>query len=105
MSGGHFEYNQYKIREIADSIESELKNQGKLKPKEDLWNSKDFYEKYPEEKFNYTYPQEIQDKFKEAIKALRVAEVYAQRVDWLLSGDDGEESFLSRIKEDLSKIE
>ena len=32
MSGGHFEYNQYKIREIADSIESELKNQGKLKP-------------------------------------------------------------------------
>ena len=84
MSGGHFEYNQYKIREIADSIESELKNQGKLKPKEDLWSSKDFYEKYPEEKFNPTYPQEIQDKFKEAIKALRVAEVYAQRVDWLL---------------------
>lgn len=42
---------------------------------------------------------------KEAVKALRVAQVYAQRVDWLLSGDDGEESFLRRLEEELKKIE
>ena len=42
---------------------------------------------------------------KEAVRALKIAQVYAQRVDWLLSGDDGEESFLSRLEEELKKLE
>jgi hypothetical protein len=42
---------------------------------------------------------------KEAVKALKIAQVYAQRVDWLLSGDDGEESFLSRLDDELKKLE
>jgi len=41
---------------------------------------------------------------KEAVKALHIAQEYAQRVDWLLSGDDGEESFLSRLEENLKQI-
>ena len=43
--------------------------------------------------------------FKNAVKHLRVAEIYAQRVDWLLSGDDGEDTFIERLKSDLAKIE
>jgi hypothetical protein len=43
-------------------------------------------------------------KFKEGLDILRKAEVYAQRIDWLVSGDDGEESFLERLKEDLEKL-
>lgn len=35
---------------------------------------------------------------------MKQAEVYAQRIDWLLSGDDGEESFHERLKEDLDKL-
>jgi len=31
--------------------------------------------------------------------------VYAQRVDYLIAGDDGEESFLKRLKEELCKYE
>jgi hypothetical protein len=30
--------------------------------------------------------------------------VYAHRVDWLVSGDDGEESFMKRFDEDLNKL-
>ena len=41
---------------------------------------------------------------KEAVKALKIAQEYAQRVDWLLSGDDGDESFLRRIDEDLKNL-
>jgi hypothetical protein len=33
-----------------------------------------------------------------------MAEIYAQRIDWLLSGDDGEDSFRERLKEDLEKL-
>lgn len=50
------------------------------------------------------YPPEIIEKFKEAERVLRMAYVYAQRIDWLLSGDDGEDSFLERLSEDLRKI-
>ena len=35
---------------------------------------------------------------------IRVAEIYAQRADWLLSGDDGEEEFHERLKEDLEGL-
>ena len=61
--------------------------------------------KYPEEKFYYTYPKEVQDKFKEAVKALKTAFVYAQRVDYLLEGDDGEETFLEKLSQELNDLE
>ena len=109
MSGGAFDYNQYKIGNIADDIEKVIERNGRKKTKEELkeesWHQPDWYEKYPEDLYYYEYPNEVIEKFKEAVKILRQAEVYAQRVDWLLSGDDGEESFLERLKEDLNKLE
>jgi len=36
---------------------------------------------------------------------LRKAEIYAQRIDWLVSGDDGNDTFLKRLEEDLNKLE
>ena len=96
MSGGHFEYSQYQIRNIADEIESVIENNYKEKPLKDRWNADDIY--------RYAYPDDVISEFKNAVKSLRIAEVYAQRVDWLLSGDDGEETFHERLKEDLSKL-
>jgi hypothetical protein len=108
MSGGAFDYNQYKIGYIADQIEETVFNNGREKTREEIkndWHNDEWYEKYPEDLFHYKYPDEVIEKMKEAVKALKIAQVYAQRVDWLLSGDDGEESFLSRLEEDLKKIE
>ena len=75
-----------------------------MKPDDDLYCSADYYEKWPEEMFYEVYSPEVQDIFKQAIKYLELAEVYTQRIDWFLSGDDGEESLLSRLKEDLDKL-
>ena len=105
MSGGHFNYKQFYITEIADRIEEELNNQGKEISIGELWGDKEYYEKYPEEKFYITYPEHIQEKFREAIKTLRIAHVYAQRIDWFLSGDDGEENFIKRLSEELNELE
>jgi hypothetical protein len=109
MSGGAFEYNQYKIGYIADQIEEVIVKNGVEKTPEELkdesWRDPEWYEKYPEDKFHYKYPDEVIEKMKEAVKALKIAQEYAQRVDWLLSGDDGEESFLRRLDENLKKIE
>jgi hypothetical protein len=104
MSGGYFEYKQYTIDEIADSIERKLNKQGKEKPKDELYMDKDYYEKYPKEKYYCTYPDVVQEKMREAVKQLRIAAIYAQRVDWYLSGDDGDESFIERLYEDLNAI-
>jgi hypothetical protein len=109
MSGGHFDYDQYKIGHIADSIERLIEKSGLKKTKEELkdesWRGDDWYKKYPEDLYHYKYPDEVLEKFQEAIVILRKAEIYAQRVDWLVSGDDGEESFLKRLKEDLEVLE
>lgn len=102
MSGGHFEYKQYHINEICDSIEHVLNMQGKEKPKDELYGDKEYYEKYPNEKYYYTYPEIVQSKMREAVKQLKVSAIYAQRIDWLLSGDDGEESFTERLTEELN---
>ena len=32
---------------------------------------------------------------------LTLAGIYTQRLDWLFSGDDGEDSFFKRLKEEL----
>ena len=39
-----------------------------------------------------------------AVELLKMAEVYAQRIDWLVSGDDGEDSFHNRLKFELEKL-
>ena len=52
MSGGHFDYKQHHINEIADGIERIIENNGRKKTQEELkeesWRGDDWYEKYPE---------------------------------------------------------
>jgi hypothetical protein len=109
LSGGAFDYKQWHIEQIADDIEKLIKNNGREKTREELkdefWRGDDWYEKYPEDLYHYKYPDEVIEKFKEGLKVLRLAAVYAQRIDWLVSGDDGEESFLERLKEELGELE
>jgi len=104
MSGGHFDHKQYWINDIADTIERELNRQGKEKPKDELYFNKLYYEEYPEEKFYQIYSDIVQEKMREAVKQLRIAAIYAQRIDWFLSGDDSEESFIERLDEELNEI-
>ena len=102
MSGGAFEYNQYRIRLIWEEIQEELDKQGQ--DKQVQFFEKEYYEKYPEARFEEVYREDVQQIFKDGIEALKKAEIYAQRIDWFLSGDDGEDSLVSRLKSDLDKL-
>ena len=106
MSGGHFDYKQWHINQIADDVEKLIERNGREKTREELkeegWRGDDWYKKYPEDLWYYEYPDEVVEKFKEGLIILRQAAVYAQRIDWLVSGDDGEESFLERLEKELS---
>ncbi len=108
MSGGHFEYNQYKIDQIADELEQLIEKNGRERTQEELneyrWRADDWYEEYPEDKFHHKYPDEVIEKFKEGLELLRKASIYAHRIDYLISGDDGEENFLTRLNSDLNNL-
>jgi hypothetical protein len=89
MSGGAFNYDQHKIGMIADEICNLIDN-NHIKNEWDYANN---------------FSEETIAEFKKAIVLLRTAQVYAQRIDWLVSGDDGEDSFHERLKRDLFAIE
>jgi hypothetical protein len=108
MSGGTFDYKQFNITMIADEIEQRIERSGRPKTREELkdegWRDPEWYKKYPEDLNHYKYSDEVIEEFKKGVEILRKAHVYAQRIDWLISCDDSEESFHKRLKEDLSKL-
>lgn len=84
MSGGHFDYVQYRMEDIATEIDELIEKNDNTEKNE--WG----------EGAGYHYPPEIIERFKQAAHTIRQAQEMAQRVDWLLSGDDGEETFMTR---------
>ena len=100
MSGGTFDYKQYQIQILVDELQEYIDKNGRLKTQEELDD-----EPWNKETHHYKYPDEVIDKFKEAVKSLKQAEIYATRVDRLLSGDDSEKTFFERLDEELKELE
>ena len=94
MSGGAFDYLQYRIHDIVERIEEEISHNTE---KPEYW--------WGGEWKGQVYTDDTIAEFKKGVELLMKAEVYAQRIDWLISGDDGEESFHERLKEDLEKAD
>ena len=63
------------------------------------------YDRYPDDADVLELSDETINAMKEAYRQMRITEIYATRVDWMMSGDDSEESFRERIKEDLAEFE
>ena len=91
MSGGHFQYKQWEIGNIADEVEQLI-----------IDNDSEELNEYGGRK-GYGYSKETIEEFKKALSILRQAHIYAQRIDWLVSGDDGEDSFHRRLKDEMEK--
>lgn len=93
MSGGHFNYDQYKIQQIADEVEQLILTNGV--PSEPNGRG---------ESYTCEYSPEVIAEFKRGLLVLRAAAIYAQRIDWLVSCDDGEDSFLRRLAAELQQL-
>ena len=91
MSGGRFDYVQFRFGEIVESIRSTIAN-----------NESDDKNEWGDT-IGCRLPPDIIAKLAETADALERAEKMVTRVDWLLSGDDGEDSFRRRwIEEGLN---
>lgn len=95
MSGGAFEYKQFHINQLIEDMELLLKRIDK-EPIDSF--ECDSLKNYVDDK----------DSFKAIIitniQHLKMAYIYTQRIDWFISGDDGEDSMYERIDEDLNKL-
>lgn len=184
MSGGHFDYHQYQMKDIADSIAIEIARALLPKPQkvhEDYWTINEHncrcsyhnycgymeFKSYEEaESFlladesiipadhdygishirkedrvfrstklimsdtedsepipwlytihhciydHYPYDADVLElndetiaTMKQAYLQIRKAYVYAQRIDWMLSGDDGEDTMQTRLQEELDEVQ
>ena len=94
MSGGHFDYKQHHIDDIICEMQNIIKNNNKEN------DSLDYFGEYD---VNYKLSPEVIAEINKSIVFLKLANIYTHRIDYLLSGDDGEESFFKRIEEDLNK--
>lgn len=94
MSGGRYNYKQHDIRDIYETIEHVLNTQGELS--EHQW--------YADEVYNEVFRPDVEKAMREGVELLKKAYIYAHRIDWFLSGDDGEDSFLHRLDEELKTL-
>ena len=92
MSGGFFNHLQYNLDQISADIEDEI-----------YYNDSEEVNEYNDKSGN-GFSEDTMQEFKLAVWYLKQALVYTQRIDWLLSGDDGEETFHERLKKDLEKL-
>lgn len=57
-----------------------------------------------EEMYFPEYTERTLDEFRKGVEILKKASIYANRIDWLLSGDDGEDNFYERLNEELEEL-
>ena len=80
MSGGHFDYMQFKMKhECYEALEKLIQDN----------------------QTTNEYTPEVIKEFKKGLEYLGLSILYLHRIDWLVSGDDGEESFFKNLKSDI----
>ena len=87
MSGGHFGncgYPYWEVSQFADELEEEIRHNGKVGEPGD-W--------YPD------HEPKVIDYLKEQLPKLRKMAEIMRHIDYLYSGDHGDDSFMERVKE------
>jgi len=91
MSGGFFEYQEMRLVDLAEPLRCKIA----LNRQKPAWAS-DYDINYSESFIN-----EMSDIYNQII--ILMAKLH--RMDWVLSGDDGESDYERRLAIDLSKVE
>lgn len=88
MSGGHFEYKQFTLSELAYQVKQLCINNNI----ENDWG------------YAANYTPETIAQFNTAVELLKKAAIYVHRIDYLVSGDDGEDNFHTILAADLKEL-
>jgi len=98
MSGGSLEYVFGRIDDAADSVKNYVAEVEKHDAEDFAFDAK---------RAGLT-PEQMKERtisyLKTAVLSMRLASIYAQRAEWLMSCDDGYESFISRTDEEIGVL-
>ena len=78
MSGGHFNYVQHQMMNVIEDLKEVLSDD--------------------------VYPPEQRKAMQKGLLLLKIATVYVDRIDYYVCGDDGDETFLERLRSDLRRL-
>lgn len=87
MSGGFFDYQQHRFEDMADQLDKLIARSGLP-----IEYDEDVDPKYAPTHHD-SFPPDILARFRETAHELRRVGDMVHRVDWLVSGDDGEDTF------------
>ena len=93
MSGGHFGYIQELMETVASDIEELIRTNDSTK--RDEWGETE----------GRQFSDETIAELHTASDIVKRAAIYTQRIDWLVSGDDGEDTFHQRLSDELEALE
>ena len=77
MSGGHFDYNCFNISQFADDLKHEIE--------------------VNDDTFGYIFNVDTLRRLKSAHSIIETAGKLAKEIEWLYSGDHGEDSFAELV--------
>lgn len=92
MSGGYWDYIQYRFQDIGDDIDKIIEQ-----------NESDEMTEWGDTVGRHYKPETIA-KLKQTAKHVRETAIMLQRVDYLLESDDSEESFHQRWEKDMEEL-
>ena len=98
MSGGHFEHRQFHIETLIEDM-------GEVLTKLDLepGQTEDPYDDESLQEYVEDIPR-FKSEVEKAKYYLKMAHTMVQRIDWFLSGDDGEDNLYERLEEELKNV-
>lgn len=95
MSGGFFDYQQHRLEDMAGKLDEVIARSGSP-----IEYGEDVDPKYAPTHHD-SFPPDILARFRETAHELRRVGDMLQRVDWLMSGDDGEGTFRHRWSKEV----
>lgn len=91
MSGGYFDYKQYELGYIEDVLKDLIEQ-----------NDDETLDEFGDKR-GRGYSEAVMDEFRTTLTLLKIVRACVHRIDWLVSGDDDEKTFLKRLDEDLKE--
>ena len=86
MSGGHFDYEDFRLQGIAETLRTDI---ARIRTKQEWFDS---------------YSDKFVAELERALGVTIEAMIRLHRIDWCLSGDDDEETYYERLEEDLAEM-
>jgi nitrogen-specific signal transduction histidine kinase len=109
MSGGALDYSFVHMNETVRRIQEEIENLEALVNSGDTsgYRISQYYKnRFPEReefKSEETLAKAVLRIYKNAVECLTKASIYSERIEWMLSGDDGPEALVLRVEEELNQ--